>query len=125
MPTEFRRIVFSHSELREAFASYRNEGQVVLPAGPLRSVRFADESRNRLCLGVHDPQSDKVVDVELGAAFAAAALLRYCIARRIPIQRSAQKALALAGESLALDLRSAPVGAEAKLAETGGVKAAS
>ena len=125
MPTEFRRIVFSHAELREALASYRNEEQVTLPAGQLRRVRFADESHSRLSLGMYDPLADKMVDVEIGAAFAAAALLRYCIARRIPIQRSAQKALALAGESLALDLRSAPTGAEAKLAETGGVKAAS
>src|SRR5262249_61971700 len=108
-----------------ARARSRRGGRGLSPAGPLRTVRSADKSRTRLCLGVHDPQSDKVVDVELGAAFAAAALLRYCIARRIPIQRSAQKALALAGESLALDLRSAPTGAEAKLAETGGVKAAS
>jgi hypothetical protein len=116
MPTEFRRIVFSHSELREALASYRSEEQVTLPAGQLRSVRFLDERRDRLVLGMYDPGPDKVVGVEVSTPFVAAALLRYCIARRIPIQRSAQKALTLAGENVALDLRSAPKG-EAKPAD--------
>jgi hypothetical protein len=117
MPTEFRRIVFSNMELREALISHRNEEKVVLPTGALRTVRFVDESRDRLAVGVHDPSTDQVTNVEVATPFVAAALLRYCIARRIPIQRSAQKSLTLAGENVALDLRSVPKTTEAKASE--------
>jgi hypothetical protein len=114
MPTEFRRIIFSNAELREALVGYRGDEQVTLPQGHIRGVRFSSDAQDRLVVATYDPLGDKLVENDLQAALVAAALLRYCIARRIPIQRSAQKSLVLAGENVALDLRSAAKGTDGK-----------
>jgi hypothetical protein len=122
MPTEFRRIVFTNPELREALSSYRGEGSVTLAAGQLRSVRFKDDSRDQLIAGVHDPLSGEIVDTVLATSFVAAALIRYCIARRIPIQRSSQKAITLSGDNVALDLRSPSRSVDVPLSKTADLK---
>jgi hypothetical protein len=117
MPTELRRIVFSKTGLREALAGTSN---VELPAGKLQAVRFDDDDRNRLAIEFTDPAADQTHKcLVLTTPFVAAALLRYCIAKRIPVQRSAQKALSMYGDNLALDLRSTSQAVEMSTLEGG------
>ena len=118
MPTEFRRIVFSNAELQEAIVTYPGEGKTALGNGALRSVRFADENRDRLVVGMHDASNPEMQERTLATPFVAAALLRYCIAKRIPIQRSAQKSLTVSGDNIALDLRSASKAVEVPTSRT-------
>jgi len=106
MPSEFRRIVFTNAELQEALVDFPALEQVVLPAGKLQSARFNDQTRDTLVIDVYDAKSGQVRDAVLPTHFVAATLVRYCIAKRIPIQRSAQKALTISGDNIALDLRS-------------------
>jgi hypothetical protein len=122
MPTEFRRIVFTNAELREALSSYPGEGLVKLAAGQLRSVRFKEDAMDQIVVSLHDPLSDQIVDTVLSTSFVAAALIRYCIARRIPIQKTAQKAITLSGDNVALDLRSASRAIDVPLSKTADLK---
>ena len=118
MPTEFRRLVFSNAELLVAIVTYPGEGKTALGMGALRSVRFADENRDRLVVGMHDASTPELQERTLTTPFVAAALLRYCIAKRIPIQRSAQKSLTVSGDNIALDLRSASKAVEVPTVKT-------
>ena len=106
MPTEFRRIVFNNLELHEALRGHPDP-KAQLPGGRLLTIRFEDEGRNQLAIEFHDPLRGQPPEtVTLATPFVAAALLRYCIAKRIPVQRSAQKSLSISGDNIALDLRS-------------------
>jgi hypothetical protein len=118
MPTEFRRIVFSNAEFQEAIVTYPGEGKTALGTGSVRSVRFADEKRERLVVGMHDALNADPQERTLATPFVAAALLRYCITKHIPIQRSAQKSLTVSGDNIALDLRSASKAVEVPAAKT-------
>src|ERR1043166_2502669 len=118
MPTEFRRIVFSNAEFHEAIITYPGEGKTALGTGSVRSARFADENRDRLIVVMHDRPSVEPQERTLPTPFVAAALLRYCIAKRIPIQRSAQKSITVSGDNIALDLRSASKTVEVPTAKT-------
>jgi hypothetical protein len=108
MPTEFRRIVFSNAELRQAIDASRDVKSVSVPDGPLQSVSFIDETREKVLVSVlvADCELDRVEKRALPASFVAAALIRHCMAMHVPLPRFAQKSLVISGENIALELRS-------------------
>ena len=108
MPTEFRRIVFSNAELRQALDASRDPARVPVPEGQLQSVKFVDETREKVIVSVLvvDCEADRVEKRSLPASFVAAALIKHCMAVRVPLPRGAQKSLAMSGDNIALELRS-------------------
>jgi hypothetical protein len=108
MPTEFRRIVFTNAELRQALDASRDPVRVPVPEGQLQSVKFVDETRENLIVSIHvmDCEADRVERRSLPASFVAAALIKHCMAIRVPLPRGAQKSLVISGDNIALELRS-------------------
>jgi hypothetical protein len=112
MPTEFRRIVFTNAELRAALDGHRGEGIPALPGGTVLAVRFGDETRDRLVVSIGEGGLPSRQEADVPTNAVAAALMKYCIAQRIPMPRRAQKAIVISGDNLALDLRSAAKGVD-------------
>ncbi len=102
---ELRRIVFSQDELRQALHGQRIDGRVVLPVGAIQSASFLEGSDANVMLRIYDEQSDKHHEIVLPNAFVAAALMGFCIQSKVPLPRSARKSIAIAGQNIALDLR--------------------
>src|ERR1700692_1945757 len=102
MPSEFRRIVFGNAELRQAIDSYDRKS---LPPGRLQSVKFRDDARDHLVLGLRAEGSDDMASVVLSTSIVAVSLIRYCISTHVPLPRDAQKALTMSGDNVALELQ--------------------
>jgi hypothetical protein len=105
LPTELRRIVFSHDELRQALDTHLGQQRSKLPAGRVVSVRFAGEDRSEVVLGIEDRRKGLDQLVAVTASHVAAALLRYCFNNSVPMPKDAQKSLVIAGENIALEIK--------------------
>lgn len=112
LPSEFRRLVFTTKELVEAITAHGTRLGRPLPAGNLARCEVVSEPEVSVRLEIEntleaDPAgtgSGKRHEITLEPAFVVAALLRFCMDRRIPVARMASKALEPAGERLALVL---------------------
>ncbi len=112
MPTEFRRLVFHGDELLDALAVVPWRSENPLPAG--RIVGYEVVSKPEVTVRVEIEPEDRDdpaagdgggrLWVTLEPAFVAAALIRFCIRRGIPMSRRAEKSLGLEGDSLVLNL---------------------
>ena len=112
MPTEFRRLVFHGDEHLDALAVVPGRPEDPLPAG--RIVGYEVVSKPEVTVRVEiepeeqdDPTASQGagrLSVTLEPAFVAAALIRFCIRRGIPMSRRAEKSLELEGDCLALSL---------------------
>ena len=105
MPAELRRILFSRDELREALAGYYGGASGrPWPAGEIRSVRAHAPSDAMLSLEIGDGVAGRVYQVDLDAEWVAAALIRFCVDRRIVLPRRAQKSLEILGDTVSLEI---------------------
>ena len=111
MPIEFRRLVFHGDELLDALAVVPGRSEDPLPAG--RIVGYKVVSKPEVTVRVEIEPEDRDdpatgdggrLSVTLEPAFVAAALIRLCIRRGIPMSRRAEKSLGLEGDNLALIL---------------------
>ena len=112
MPTEFRRLVFHGDELLDALAVVPWRSEDSLPAG--RIVGYKVVSKPEVTVRVEiepqgrdDPAAGNGggrLSLTLEPAFVAAALIRFCIRRGIPMSRRAEKSLGLEGGNLVLNL---------------------
>ena len=100
---ELRRIVFSQDELRQALHAQRMDGKVVLPIGIIQSASFLEGSDANVMLHIYDEQHDQRHEIVLPNAFVAAALMGFCIQRKVPLPRNARKSIAIAGQNIALE----------------------
>ena len=116
MPTEIRRIVFSSDELRQALDAHLMSVGVTLPVGYIQAAQF-DAAAAELWLSVYDGQRDETHEAIVSGAQAAASLIKFCFAKRIPLPKDARKTIAIVGDNVALEVRRQQVVAAVATAE--------
>lgn len=107
MPTELRKIVFSHRELIEAFENRAPNlpgNSEVVPPGAVRGVHVFQKFGGgvKVLLDIQDEKDDRLKRFNLNAEFISEVLLHYCAGLNIPVARSAEKYLEVIGDNLAL-----------------------
>lgn len=102
MPTEIRHIIFSSAELYVALKEYRRRRDDPLPEGTV--LRFDIEPGPEIRADVLIARDDGAPDLRLLVRRdeLAAALIMYCIDRKIPMPVKSTKFLQLFGGSLGL-----------------------
>jgi hypothetical protein len=101
MPSETRQIVFSTEELVAAVQLLYQRSHQLFPKGRIWDVAVSLENGCQVDLDIIDI-SNKRERVTVSGAKLAAALILFCIARKVPIPAAAQKSLAVLNNRLAL-----------------------
>ena len=104
MATEIRRITFTNRELIAAILAHCRAGWRDLPPGPVTVAEVDKEIGVTLSFETFNVQTDAkaVAQFKLDQNEVGAALLRYCMANRVPIPKSARKSLQVIGDSVSL-----------------------
>lgn len=102
MVTEIRHLIFQNGEVVQALAAFQKQRRDPLPAGTIAGLSFAKESRIKCTLewdadGGGTRGKRTFLSDELGAA-----LIHYCISKRIPLPAKSPKVLQLFGENIGL-----------------------
>ncbi len=101
MPTEIRVLGFNKDELLEALRDfYAQTGRRLPPASADRLVLTQDTEIRVALNSAGDESEIKFTESEVGAA-----LVMFCIRKRIPIAKRATKSLELADQTLSLHLK--------------------
>ena len=103
MITEFRRLIFSSSELAVAIKTFSKEKAPKLPEGDI--VGMAIVSEPHICAQVRVADingSSEEQEIVVEANFLAAAMLYLCMQNSIPVPKLPKKILERAGDGLAL-----------------------
>lgn len=105
MPTEYRQIVLSASELEDAVRFYRRAKPDLLPPGDLVAVRVQpDEASPATVVTIknsYDPRGSDVV-VHLKPQDIAELLIRFCMVSKVPVPRAGTKSFRYVSGQLAL-----------------------
>ena len=107
MPTELRKIVFSHRELIESFENRAPNlpgNSEVVPPGAVRGVHVFQKFGGgvKVLLDIEDAKDARLKRFNLNAEFISEVLLHYCAELNIPVARSAEKYLEVIGDNPAL-----------------------
>ena len=101
MPTETRVLGFSKNELFEALRDYYISTGRRLPPDSADRLTFKQDSGVQVALNSSgDGLATTFTENEVGAA-----LVMFCIRKRIPIAKRAIKSLEVAGETISLHLK--------------------
>ena len=92
MPSEVRQLLFQARELILAVTEYYHRRGLPLPVGTASRIAIADEQPIHAILDITTDQGE-TVNIELNAEALAAALILYCINRKIPLPADADKKL--------------------------------
>ncbi|MBT7757309.1 MAG: hypothetical protein HN732_08290 [Rhodospirillaceae bacterium] len=107
MPTELRKIIFSHRELLEAFEDRPPNlpgNSEVVPPGTVRGVHGFQKFGGgvKVLLDIEDAKEGRLKRFNLNAEFISEVLLHYCAGLNIPVAKEAVKYLEVIGDNLAL-----------------------
>ena len=107
MPTELRKIIFSHRELLEAFEQRPPNlpgNSELVPPGAVRGVHVFQKFGGgvKVLLDIEDDKEGRLKRFNLNAEFISEVLLHYCNGLNIPVARTAEKYLEVSGDNLAL-----------------------
>jgi len=101
MPSETRQIIFSHDEVVAAIQQLYQRSHQVFPKGRIWDIAISEENGCQVDCDIVD--SHNVRDrVTVAGAKLAAALILFCITRKVPLPANAQKALSVVNNHLAL-----------------------
>jgi len=104
MPTEARTLGFSKNELFEALRDYCATTGRRLPAEAAERLVVTQDTEIRVALNSPgDESAINFTENEVGAA-----LVMFCIRKRIPIAKRATKSLEIVDQTLSLHLRMGP-----------------
>ena len=101
MPIEYRKLVFSEEELKQALMDFCRSNGTLLPTGELTTVELVEKPDLSVRLEYESENKD-LSETSLSRDQLAAALISYCSRRRIPVPRSAQKNLKIEGTRVCL-----------------------
>ena len=109
MPSEFRRLLFSKQEVVEALTAHSARLNKPLPAGSVIKCELIAEPEFAVQLTVQNnyegrADTGKRYEVSLAAPVVGAALLQFCIEKKIPMPKSAKKALQITGDGLVMTI---------------------
>ena len=96
MSSETRRITFTHEELIQAMARQRRDEKKPLPESRIRGARAApgkDNGEPRVAVVLQTLAGDGQEEIELRPAEVAAALIKFCHLKKIPLPRRASKSI--------------------------------
>jgi len=99
--TEMRQVILDHQELRQALDSAAGPEDQKLPDGRIGSASISSDGQ-QVTIVVVDGATQASRDVILSASRVAAALIKFCMRRRIPLPRGASKYLFVSGENLGI-----------------------
>ncbi|MGC2854750.1 hypothetical protein ACM64Y_04675 [Novispirillum sp. DQ9] len=94
MPTEIRRLIFSDAELMEALTQFISSDRTAIEPGRVIGVEIATKDPCALKCAIQGRsgmQNDQIFD----AVFLCAALIAWCMKNKVPLARSAKKAVKL------------------------------
>ncbi|MEI6557502.1 MAG: hypothetical protein WCO00_03775 [Rhodospirillaceae bacterium] len=98
---EFRCIVFSDQEAISAVIERRQKQREQLPVGTIQGLTFNSDNSNTFTLQTMDDYGKKT-PVEITIPEMAAALVNYCLGRRIPMPAAAKKGIEIIGADITL-----------------------
>ncbi len=101
MPTEYRKLVFSEKELRQALMEFCRSNGTLPPTEELTTVELVEKPDLSVRVEYESATKD-LSEILLSRDHLAAALISYCSRRRIPVPRSAQKNLKVEGANICL-----------------------
>ena len=102
MPTETRRITFSSDELVEALVEYDRHAEQKLTCGIVGSVNIDQEPDSCIVVDVQVYDGSKNLLVSLHPKYLGAALVMFCVKRRIPVPQNPIRYLKRFGENIAI-----------------------
>jgi hypothetical protein len=97
MPKEIRQISFTAGELVLAITDYHRRRNLPLPAGHVIRVQIVSDPDIRAALFVQNDLAG-IVELGIGSEMLAAALILFCINRRIPLPAESDKRLQRLGD---------------------------
>ena len=100
---ELRCIIYTKKEIAKALKDQRLRADQPLPAGNMVDVRVGEKPHITVTVNIVD-DGGRSHTVPFSGAELAAALIAYCIDRRVPIPASAKKSLTLIEGKLALKI---------------------
>jgi len=104
MPTEIRKIVFSPAELAEALDHFAKATHHAMPPGKIAACEIDSKNALSVAVTVHHMAEGSTHTVPFDNPSVAAALIRYCIERKIPVPKAATKSVEAEGPGVALIL---------------------
>ena len=105
MTTEIRQIAFQQAEVCAALQDYRRRRNEPLPAGSISQVAFGDGPDVVVTLTIENDSTGAKHEVAFDTDIVGAALILFCINRKIPLPATAQKKVQRVGDSIGLVMR--------------------
>ena len=105
MTTEIRQIAFQPAEVCAALQDYRRRRNEPLPAGSIANVDFGTGPDIVVTLTIENDSTGARHEVAFTTEIVAAALILFCINRKIPLPATAQKKVQRIGDSIGLTMR--------------------
>ena len=102
MPTEYRKLVFSNGELRQAVAEFSEANGLILPQDEIIKLDLTGQRQHPVTYHYTTGTQRGSTEVSLSRDQLAAALIIYCRSLRIPVPRSAQKNVKIDGTEVSL-----------------------
>src|SRR5258706_8479404 len=104
MPTEMRHIVFTPNEVWRSITQYRHRRREPLPAGTISNLRIEEKPDVHVVLYITADTSKTPEEIVFQGAELAAALVMFCIERKIPLPAArAKKTLRVFDRQLRLE----------------------
>ena len=105
MPGEVRHIIFSELEVLSALTGYRKRRRQPLPSSEDVEVTIRDKPKILVTLAIVPEGKRMPLEVVFEGEELAAALIMYCIGRKIPLPATGvSKSIQLVGDSIALQI---------------------
>ena len=110
MPVEARRIMFTEDEVIEALAHFAKATKHPMPTGKIAACEINTKVDLAAIVTVIHPADGSTNTVRFDNASVAAALIRYCIEKKIPMPKAAEKSVEAQGNALTLTTYILPSG---------------
>ncbi len=102
MPEEYRKLLFTDDELKQAIVEFCQSNGMILPQDEIIAVEMTGLPHNPVRLRYSTTTQRGATEVSLSRDQLGAALIIYCRQRRIPVPRSAEKNVKINGSEVAL-----------------------
>ncbi len=108
MPNEARRLVFNKTEVAQALIAFnRHAPTKFLAEGYLSAIALHGGPNLNIEISVETPDGFRQ-EVTVGSAIVAAAMIRFCMERKVPLPMKADKMLEVINDRLVLEIRLPP-----------------
>ncbi len=102
---EYRELHFSNHEILEALRIFRTRDKEIPDSSEIMSISLKDNPDVTIAVQYNTANTEGMSEMELPGPFIAAMMLSYCIHKKVPIPKSAQKNLSLSDGSLVMSFK--------------------